>query len=105
MVLRRRPSTSATAATAAAVTAASRWGPTTSVRYPDPDLKVLDPRFERIILGFAAIERIAGDCRFNEGPVWFGDGRYLLWSDIPNDRIMRWEEETGLISVFRRPSH
>jgi len=66
---------------------------------------VLDPRFERIILGFAAIERIAGNCRFNEGPVWFGDGRYLLWSDIPNDRIMRWEEETGAVSVFRRPSH
>jgi len=37
--------------------------------------------------------------------VWFGDGRYLLWSDIPNDRIMRWEEETGAVSVFRRPSH
>ena len=66
---------------------------------------MLDPRFERIILGFAAIERIAGNCRFNEGPVWFGDGRYLLWSDIPNDRIMRWEEETGAVSVFRRPSH
>ena len=37
--------------------------------------------------------------------MWFGDGRYLLWSDIPNDRMMRWEEETGAISVFRKPSH
>jgi gluconolactonase len=43
--------------------------------------------------------------RFTEGPVWFGDGRYLLFSDIPNDRIMRWEEETGAVSVFRKPSN
>src|SRR5947207_835916 len=75
------------------------------IRYPDPDIKVLDPRFQKYVLGNAAIERIAGGCRFNEGPVWFGDGRYLLWSDIPNDRIMKWEEETGAVSVFRRPSN
>ena len=75
------------------------------VRYPDPSIKVLDPRFQPLILGNAAVERIATGCRFTEGPVWFGDGRYLLWSDIPNDRIMKWEEETGAISVFRRPSH
>ena len=43
--------------------------------------------------------------RWAEGPVWFGDGRYLLWSDIPNDRIMKWEEETGAVSVFRKPAH
>jgi gluconolactonase len=105
MVVRRSPSVSGSAETAVSTTIASRWDSTTPIRYPDTDLRVLDPRFERIILGFAAIERIAGNCRFNEGPVWFGDGRYLLWSDIPNDRIMRWEEETGMISVFRRPSH
>jgi gluconolactonase len=75
------------------------------IRYPDPNIKVLDPRFQKYVLGNAAIERIAGGCRFNEGPVWFGDGRYLLWSDIPNDRIMKWEEETGAVSVFRRPSN
>src|SRR5690606_22621897 len=40
-----------------------------------------------------------------EGPVWFGDGRYLLWSDVPNNRIMRWDEETGALSAFRRPSN
>jgi len=105
MVLRRRPPVSASTATAASTSTTSRWGSTTPIRYPDSDLRVLDSRFERIILGFAAIERIAGNGRFNEGPVWFGDGRYLLWSDIPNDRIMRWEEETGAVSVFRRPSH
>jgi len=75
------------------------------VRYPDPGIKILDPRFSALVLGNAAIERIATGCRFNEGPVWFGDGRFLLWSDIPNDRIMKWEEETGAVSVFRRPSH
>jgi len=74
------------------------------IRYPDPSIKVLDPRFSKYVLGNAAVERIAGGCRFTEGPVWFGDGRYFLWSDIPNDRIMKWEEETGAISVFRRPS-
>jgi gluconolactonase len=75
------------------------------IRYPDPSLKILDPRFQRLILGNAAVERIATGCRFNEGPVWFGDGRFLLWSDIPSDRIMKWEEETGAISVFRKPSN
>jgi hypothetical protein len=58
------------------------------IRYPDPSLKVVDPRFQPLILGNAAVELIATGCRFNEGPVWFGDGRYLLRSDIPNDRIM-----------------
>jgi gluconolactonase len=84
----------------------SRWDPgAPPIRYPDPDIKVLDPRFQKYVLGNAAIERIAGDCRFTEGPVWFGDGRYLLWSDIPNDQIMKWEEETGAVSTFRKPSN
>jgi gluconolactonase len=74
------------------------------VRYPDPAFQVLDPRFAGLVLANTPVQRIAGDCLFTEGPVWFGDLRCLLWSDIPNDRIMRWEEETGAISVFRRPS-
>jgi gluconolactonase len=74
-------------------------------RYPDPGIKILDPRFSPLVLGNAAIERIAGGCRFTEGPLWFGDLRCLLWSDIPNDRIMRWDEETGAVSLFRKPSH
>ena len=81
------------------------WAAETPIRYPDPNIKVLDPRFQQYVLSNAAIERLAGGCRFTEGPVWFGDGRYLLWSDIPNDRMLKWEEETGAISVFRRPSH
>jgi gluconolactonase len=75
------------------------------VRYPDPNIKTLDPRFSPLVLGNAAIETIAMGCRFTEGPVWFGDLRCLLWSDIPNDRMMKWEEETGAVSLFRKPSH
>ena len=75
------------------------------IRYPDPAFQILDPRFAAIVLGNTPVQRIAGDCLFTEGPVWFGDGRYLLWSDIPNDRIMRWDEETGAIGVFRKPSN
>src|SRR5437899_6631279 len=85
-------------------TMAATWDPAI-VRYPDQRIKTLDPRFTPLVLGNAAVERIAGDCRFNEGPVWFGDLRCLVWSDIPNDRMMKWEEETGAVSVFRKPSH
>ena len=63
----------------------------TPVRYPDPAVIALDPRFEKLVLPLAAVERLATGCRWAEGPVWFGDGRYLLWSDVPNDRIMRWD--------------
>ena len=75
------------------------------VRYPDPAVEVIDDRFGRSVLGNAALERLYTGCRWAEGPVWFGDGRYLLWSDIPNDRILRWLAETGEVSVFRAPSH
>ena len=83
---------------------AATWDPEI-VRYPDQRIKTLDPRFTSLVLGNAAVERIATGCRFNEGPVWFGDLRCLIWSDIPNDRMMKWEEETGAVSVFRKPSH
>src|SRR5437899_12263382 len=84
--------------------ASSRWEPTQS--YPDSAVFTLDPRFDEIRPPFnAAVERLAAGFRWAEGPVWFGDGRYLLWSDIPNDRIMKWEEETGAVSVFRKPSN
>ena len=73
--------------------------------YPDPAIEILDPSFEKYRIGSAAIERLATGMRWSEGPVWFGDGRYLLWSDIPNNRIMRWDEETGAVSVFRKPSN
>jgi gluconolactonase len=74
-------------------------------RYPDPAIEALDPRFESYWIKQSAVERLYTGCRWSEGPVWFGDGRYLLWSDIPNNRILKWEEETGTVSVFRRPSN
>src|SRR6267143_516748 len=77
---------------------AAAWQP--SQRYPDPAVKIVDPGFARYRLGLAKVERIASGMRWCEGPVWIGDGRYLLWSDIPNNRIMKWEEETGAVSVI-----
>jgi gluconolactonase len=82
---------------------ATLWQP--SQRYPDPAVQIIDQSFARYRLNLAAVERIAHGFRWAEGPVWFGDGRYLLWSDIPNNRVMKWEEETGAVSVFRRPSN
>jgi gluconolactonase len=78
------------------------WEP--AQRYPDPAVRSLAPAFDSLHLPLAAVERIATGSRWAEGPVWFGDGRYLLWSDIPNDRIMRWDEATGQVGVFRGPS-
>jgi gluconolactonase len=93
----------AVAAMTVSGSAFGQWQP--SERYPDPSVKVLDPSFNKYRLGLAGVERIAHGTRWNEGPVYFGDGRYLLWSDIPNNRIMRWSEETGRVSVFRTPSN
>lgn len=74
-------------------------------RYPDPLVEVLDPRFRPYVIFSAAVERLYTGCRWSEGPVYFGDGRYLLWSDIPNNRILKWEEETGQVSAYRKPSN
>ena len=79
------------------------WQP--NERYPDPAVRVLDPAFGQYRLALASVERLFTGCRWSEGPVWFGDGRYLLWSDIPNNRILRWDEETGTVSAFRKPSN
>jgi gluconolactonase len=78
------------------------WEP--NPRYPDPAIETLHPSFAPYRLALASVERLHTGCRWSEGPVWFGDGRYLLWSDIPNNRILKWEEETGAVSVFRKPS-
>jgi gluconolactonase len=79
------------------------WEP--SDRYPDPNIIVMDPSFAKYRIMQSSVERLATGCRWSEGPAWFGDGRYLLWSDIPNNRILKWEEETGAVSIFRRPSN
>ncbi|MDE2005827.1 MAG: SMP-30/gluconolactonase/LRE family protein [Rhodospirillales bacterium] len=78
------------------------WEP--SERYPDPAVRVLHPDFNQYRLALASVERLHTGCRWSEGPVYFGDARCVLWSDIPNDRILRWDEETGAVSVFRKTS-
>jgi gluconolactonase len=74
-------------------------------RVPDPAVKHLDPSFEKYRLPLASVERISQGYSWAEGPVYFGDARCLLWSDIPNNRIMRWDEETGATSIYRKPSN
>src|SRR5215471_11788905 len=76
-----------------------------SSRYPDPAIEILDPSFAPYRIFSAVVECLATGLRWAEGPVWFGDGRYLLCSDIPNNRILKWEEETGAVSAFRKPSN
>src|SRR5687768_1769198 len=68
------------------------------------DFEVLDPRFSRLYFGTARIEQLYTGCRWAEGPAWFAAGRYLVWSDIPNDRMLRWDETDGSVSVFRQPA-
>jgi gluconolactonase len=79
------------------------WQP--NERYPDPAVRVLDPSFNKYRLPLASVERLYTGCRWSEGPVYLGDNRCLLWSDIPNNRILRWDEETGAVSIFRKPSN
>jgi gluconolactonase len=77
-----------------------------STRYPDPAIEVLDASFTRYRPNIVGVERIATGhgMVWCEGPVWLGDMRCLLWSDIPNNRIMRWDEESGAVGLFRKPS-
>ncbi|MBI4600463.1 MAG: SMP-30/gluconolactonase/LRE family protein, partial [Planctomycetes bacterium] len=105
---RRRFLAAAAAAAAGAVTALAGdrdYGPgAPPVRYPDPDVVVLHPSFKKYKVGNTPIQRLHTGCLWAEGPAWNGVGRYLLWSDIPNDRQLRWLEEDGHVSEFRRPA-
>jgi gluconolactonase len=82
-----------------APSALADWKPAEG--YPDPAVEVLDHAYERLKLFNARVERIATGMIWCEGPVWFGDSRHLIWSDIPNNRLMKWDETTGAVSVFR----
>jgi len=96
-------STLALAALPTLASATSRdWGPLP--HYPDADIEALDKRF-RFDVHTGGIERLASGFRWCEGPVYFADLRCLIFSDIPNDRMLRWNEEDGAVSVFRRPSN
>lgn len=91
--------------TAAAALGQERdWSGRVPVRYPDPDIVVLDKRFEKYKLGNTAIQRLYTGMLWAEGPAWSGVGRYLLWSDIPNDVQLRRLDDDGHVSVFRSPA-
>jgi gluconolactonase len=80
------------------------WSKLEPVQYPDPDIVALDNRFGRYIVGNTPIKRLHIGTFWAEGPAWNGVGRYLMWSDIPNNVQMRWIEEDGRVTVFRSPS-
>jgi gluconolactonase len=80
------------------------WSGQRPTRYPDPDIVTLDPRFAKYKVGNTPIQRLHTGTLWAEGPAWNGVGRYLLWSDIPNNRQLRWLEEDGHVSVFRHPA-
>jgi gluconolactonase len=74
------------------------------VRYPDHRLIALDDRFKKYLIGNTPVQRLHRGTLWAEGPAWCGAGKFLMWSDIPNDRQMRWLEEDGHVSVFRKPA-
>ncbi|MCH8174145.1 MAG: SMP-30/gluconolactonase/LRE family protein [Proteobacteria bacterium] len=80
------------------------WSGATPLRYPDPDLIALDRSFQRYILFNTPIRRHHTGTLWAEGPAWNGVGRYLVWSDIPNNRQLRWIEDDGRVTEFRNPS-
>ncbi len=80
------------------------WTGKEPVRYPDPDIVTLDPRFNKYKIGNTPIQRLHTGTLWAEGPAWNGVGRYLLWSDIPNNVQLRWLEDDGHVSVFRNPA-
>lgn len=106
----RRAFLSAAAAVAATTAMAPdafarNFGPNAEpVRYPEPDVVPLDPRF-KYKLGNTPIQRLYTGTLWAEGPAWNGVGRYLIWSDIPNNEQLRWVEEEGHVTRrFRYPS-
>src|SRR3954451_4864098 len=88
----------AAAATTLARDAFAAWAE--SSRYPDPRVQNLDPCFARYRVVQASVERLYTGARWSEASAGLGDARCLLWSDIPNNRILRWDESTGRTSVF-----
>jgi gluconolactonase len=87
----------------AATPALAEWAP--AQRLPDPAVRSLDPSFDRYRLTLASVERLYTGSRWAEGPVWLGDQRCVIWSDAPNNRMLRWSEVTGQVDEFRKPSN
>jgi gluconolactonase len=80
----------------------SDWKP--SQRVPDAAVHEVDGAFAKLRLPLCKIERLHTGTRWAEGPVWMGDARCLLWSDVPGNQVLRWDEETGAVTPWRRPS-
>src|SRR6476660_9009601 len=80
------------------------WNRQDPIQYPDPDIVALDDRFQRYIVPNTVIRRLHFGTLWAEGPAWNGVGRYLVWSDIPNNVQLRWIEDDGRVTVFRNPS-
>jgi gluconolactonase len=94
------------AAVAPALSVVARdWSGQEPVRYPDPDIVVLDPRFAKYKIGNTPIQRLHTGALWAEGCAWNSAGRYVVWSDIPNNRQFRWLDDDGHVSVFRNPSN
>jgi gluconolactonase len=108
-VVARRSFLKAAAGTSLATPISGAWGQVfefkPNQRYPDPALLILDPGFTKYRIYSSTLEQVASGMRWAEGPVYFPDGGYLLVSDIPNNRIMRFNEKDGSFSVFRSPSN
>jgi len=82
------------------------WSPDANpTTYVDPDVITIDPLFNRYRQGNTPIKRLWTGALWSEGPAWCGQGRYLVWSDIPNNRQLRWLEDDGSVKVFRMPSN
>jgi len=75
------------------------------VSYPDPDVLTVDPAFNQLRVNNTAIHRLWTGAMWSEGPAWCSQGKYLVWSDIPNNRQLRWLEDDGRVTVFRSPSN
>jgi gluconolactonase len=73
--------------------------------YPDPDVLAIDPSFNALRQFNSPIQRLWTGALWSEGPAWSSEGRYLVWSDIPNNRQLRWLEDDGRVTVFRAPSN
>ena len=104
LVPARRLAAQQPAAAVSPVPAPRDWSGQTPLQYPDPDVVALDPRFRRYMVGNTPIRRLYTGTLWSEGPAWNGVGRYLVWSDAPNNVQMRWIEDDGRVTVFRNPS-
>jgi gluconolactonase len=80
------------------------WSGQNPLRYPDPDIIALDPRFNSYMLFNTPIQRLHTGTLWAEGPAWNGVGQYLVWSDIPNNMQMRWLADDNQVTTFRNPS-